>query len=404
MYRLQTFTAVFLVAVLFGAVAVSAEEVTLTIALRSGASTVAVYREILDEFEALNPGIKIAIENMSSTVFNERILLQIAGGIPPDLLYIHYTFFPELASQGFLLPLDDRIGTEGYGIDDFFPPTLEQLTWDGQLSALPRETSSAAIFYNQDMFDRSGVAYPGDHWTYDDMLTIARRLTRDTAGTGAIDQWGLHAPIAWYLRANIISAFGGRVLTPEANTFALHEPAGATAVQWIADLIHTHGVATTNADFSHASGRSAMEMVNFWHIPPNQDNAFNWDAAMLPAGPNGIQVRTATGGIGILSGTQYPEEAWQVLKHLSSRESQIKFSGATVIPARRSAAMTPEFLAGVPANRAAFIEGMQYGFVDNVPLAVNDAMDAALSSVWSGSKPATAALEEVRPVIDALLK
>lgn len=402
-YRIITIAT--LTAVLLLSAVVSAQEVTLTIALREDQPTVDIYRELLDQFEEENPGIKVDIFNVSSTVFNENIMVQIAAGIPPDVLYVHYAFFPELARKKLLLDLTEFIDADGYALDDFFPPTIEQLSWDGVSGyALPRETSSAAIFYNLDMFDKAGVQHPTAGWTYDDMVEMARKLTLDLDGDGTKDQYGIYGLTPWFLRPNIYWSHGAEILNADGTKFALHEPAGVNAVQWIADLINVDGVVTTDWGSRFASGRSAMEMVNFWHILGNRANPFQWDAAMMPAGPEGSVIRTATGGHGILTGSKNPDAAWELVKFISSTESQLLLAQTgTIIPARRSAAVAPEFLDGVPANRRAFVDAMQYGRPDDVPLEVNTAMDNALAPVWTGAKPASVALEEARPVIDQIL-
>lgn len=260
------------------------------------------------------------------------------------------------------------------------------------------------MFYNLDMFDNAGVAYPAPGWTYDDMVEKARRLTIDRDGDGVTDQYGIYGLTAWFLRPNIVWSHGGEILNADGTQFALHEPAGANAMQWVADLINERGVVTTNWANRFDAGNSAMEMVNFWHIINNQNNPWRWDATMLPAGPEGTVIRTATGGHGILSGSRHQDAAWEVIKHLSSAEAQLLLAqNGVIIPARRTAATAPEFLAGVPANRMAFIDAMQYGRPDNVPEAVNAAIDGALAPVWTGAMPARTALEQVRPVINQIL-
>ncbi|NLN26799.1 MAG: extracellular solute-binding protein [Firmicutes bacterium] len=381
------------------------DQITLTLALREDIPTVEVYREILDDFEAAYPNIKVEIYNTSSTVFAEQILVQQAAGIPPDVLYIHYTFFPELMRQNLLLDLRPFIEQDGYEFDDFFPPTIEQFTWKGEFGyAIPRETSSAAIFYNIDMFDRAGVEYPFHGWTYDDLVAMGRKLARDLDGDGNNDEFAIYGITTWFHRPNIYWSFGAEILNEDGTKFRLHEPEGVQAVQWIADLINVERIATTNWADRFATGRSAMEIVNYWQILGNLQNDFEWDAFELPAGPAGKWIRTATGAHGIMAGSRNPEAAWELLKWLSSTESQARLAKlGAIIPARRTAATSPEMMEGLPPNRRAFIDTIAFGRADNIPQEVNDAMNEYLAPVWTGAKPAAVALQEVQPIIDAIL-
>lgn len=390
---------------LLGAVVAAQEQITLTLALREDVQTVQVYEEILADFMAANPGIKVDIYNTSSTVFAEQILVQQAAGIPPDVLYIHYTFFPELMRQNLLLDLRPFMERDGYELEDFFPPTLEQFTWKDEFGyAIPRETSSAAIFYNIDMFDQAGVEYPFHGWTYDDLVSMGRKLTRDLDGDGTNDQYAIYGLTTWFHRPNVYWSFGAEILNEDGTKFRLHEPAGVNAVQWIADLINVERIATSNWADRFATGRSAMEIVNYWQILGNLTNPFEWDAFELPAGPAGKWTRTATGAHGIMAGSKHPEAAWELLKFLSSTESQARLAKlGVIIPARRTAATSPDMMEGLPPNRRAFIDTIAFGRADNIPGEVNDAMNDALAPVWTGAKPASVALEEAQPIIDAIL-
>ena len=70
------------------------------------------------------------------------------------------------------------------------PKMAEAMRYRGKLVGLPTDFSTIVMFYNKDWFDRCGVPYPHDNWTWQEYLEIAHRLTRDTDGDGRIDVWG----------------------------------------------------------------------------------------------------------------------------------------------------------------------------------------------------------------------
>ena len=45
------------------------------------------------------------------------------------------------------------------------------------------------LFYNQDLFDQAGVAYPTADWTWDDAMTAAKAIR----ALGS-DTWGIYSP------------------------------------------------------------------------------------------------------------------------------------------------------------------------------------------------------------------
>ena len=48
---------------------------------------------------------------------------------------------------------------------------------DGKSSFLTKDYSPLAIYYNKDLFDKAGVPYPKDGWTWEDFQDTAVKLT-----------------------------------------------------------------------------------------------------------------------------------------------------------------------------------------------------------------------------------
>lgn len=53
---------------------------------------------------------------------------------------------------------------------------------DGKLPGLPFKVNTLGLFYNKDLFDKFGVPYPKDGWTWDDALETAKKMTRTDGG------------------------------------------------------------------------------------------------------------------------------------------------------------------------------------------------------------------------------
>lgn len=382
-------------------------KVRITLALRESQSTVDVYKKILADFMEENPNIVVEIANYDSTEFDEKVRIQMAGGVPPDLFYVHYASFPGYVREGALYPLQEFIDREGFDFSDYFPSAVEQYTWQGRSDyVIPRETSSIVLFYNEDHFNAAGLPFPSADWTWDGFFATARRLTRDDDGDAVPELYGMRAPYAYWQRNNLIWAYGGSILNESRDEFVLPFTPGVDALQRIADAITNKTAALAWPD-RMATGKAAMEVGGFWYVNSFQDVAFSWDAALLPKGPAGRHVRTASGGYGIAANSPQPEEAWQVLRYLSGKEATLKLMQiGTIISARRDAAYSEAFLAGPPENRRVFVDSLEYGHVDPVTevfAEMNQRMDEALAPVWAGEKSAIVAMKEIKPVIDALL-
>lgn len=386
-----------------------AAAINLTFAGRMGPAELATYEKLLKDYESKNPGVKIRIENYSSTEYDNKILVEMAAGTPPDVMYIHYSRFPQYAKSGALFDLTSFIERDKFDLEQFFPATRMQLKWQGKEGfGIPRETSSIVLFYNQDMFDDSGLVYPNNSWTYDTMLDAARKLSKDLNNDGTNDKWGMIPPHEWYQRVNVVWAFGGSILNSDYTAYTMNQAPAVRAIQWIADLIWKHKVSPKIWAVSFGSGNAGMMYAGYWHIGYFEKSNFTWDAAMLPSGPAGRFVRTGTGGFAIPAGSKNKEEAWKLLKYLSSYEAMVAMGATGVaIPAHRQAAVHPSVIGGYPKNRRVFIESLQFGRIDPVTTVwneMNTALDAALTPVWAGTEDAQHALEAVAPTINALLK
>jgi hypothetical protein len=201
------------------------------------------------------------------------------------------------------------------------------------------------IHYNTALFERAGIARPKDDWTPENLIEVARRLTRD-------DVWGITTPngywggvVPWLFLA------GGDLLTDDWKQSRANDPKTVEAVQFYQDLSAKHRVAPPNgagADFN--TGRLAMRA----------DGGGNQRLGMIQAGMRDFDVlffpkwRTQTheyGGTGfpIMKGSSNHDASWELTKFLIKRESIAAFC-ATVsqTPARRSVAYDAWVKAGEP--------------------------------------------------------
>src|SRR5207302_9594903 len=76
-------------------------------------------------------------------------------------------------------------------------------------------------------------------------LRIAKQLTRDTDGDGAIDQWGTYVDRRPFFWIPWVWAGGGDVLCPEGRRAGgcLDAPATIEAIRWYAGWMTTQGIA-----------------------------------------------------------------------------------------------------------------------------------------------------------------
>jgi len=206
-----------------------------------------IERRVLEPYLAANPGIGVVERGAGTfpTGYRERILASLAAGSPPDVFRLDQDDVPALAGRGVALDLAPYLDRVGADLDCFNPTALGIFTRGDAVLALPTGYTPIVVAYNKDLFDRAGIAYPGDAWTWDDFKRIAHRLTRDTDGDGRIDQWGAYFDRRVFVSLPWIWSGGGDVLCPEGRWASGCLDAARTieAIRWYTRWVTTDSIA-----------------------------------------------------------------------------------------------------------------------------------------------------------------
>jgi multiple sugar transport system substrate-binding protein len=138
-------------------------------------------------------------------------------------------------------------------------------------------------------------------------------------------------------------------------------------------------------------------------------DAFEWDSIRRPAGPAGRPGYLVDDSFGIWVDTRHPEEAWQLLKFLVSREGQeIMIKHSLLPPVRRSAAaiylkLAPDHNLGAFIDAVADSQPTIYSRMLGDISQIEVALWEMLQSVLKNTQPYRVAVEAYRPRIEALL-
>ena len=220
-----------------------------------------------------------------------------------------------------------------------------------------------------------------------------------------------------------VNAWGGNIVDPANPTScALDETPALAAVEWLRARMWDDKVMATLLDVQNLATRDAFILGKVgtvedgsWALKDILSKApFRVGVAPLPAGPAGRVTLATTDGFGIYSGTQHPEEAWQLLKFLISDEYALAMARASFLqPAKASLVddwvdmvreQYPEAAAGM--DIAAFADGHVKGYsvtaevfpnmADAIPLAY-----AAWDSIFTLGQGGVDQMAEVCDQIEA---
>ena len=301
--------------------------------------------DMIKTFESKNPTIKVLPEKTTfgekESVFTTRSEARQA----PDVARFTYDPIALFASKGYLLnltPLANQERKEFLG--QWHPTAIEVLTKDKKLYALPEDFMPFVLIYNTEMFKKANLDPNKPPKTWDEFLTYAKALTRDTNKDGQIDQWGFgmigsRNPGLFPRFSPWIWSAGGDYLTPDNSTSALMRPETLEGVRFFIDLYRKHGVVPPGAPEAgpqEVRTQMAYEKVGMMigtgfdpgivgQLNPKFDAKNILRMAAVPA-PAGRKSKTAASlGMWVISSqTKNPKEAWALVKFFTGFESQME--------------------------------------------------------------------------------
>jgi len=223
-----------------------------------------------------------------------------------------------------------------------------QRSW--HMYGLPIFGGCNLIFYNKDCFDKVGVRVaklPGPEglvrspdgqgwilddelWTIADFVRLCQILTLDKDGDGRIDQFGFSVPGFQYWQP-FHWAMGARVLNDKFTRTAFLGPECEASLQLYQDLRYKYHVAPTTAELGTMdegvgffTGLVAMFDSGPWAMPFVNTVGVKYDLLYIPRGSPqaGHVTRITWDGAVMFAGSKKKEQAWQLLCHILSLQSQ----------------------------------------------------------------------------------
>ena len=384
------------------------ERVELLYLVRATPEQFGVWQSAVRAFERANPDITVRLDNVEYRAYWAKLQTMLAGGTPPDVAFMESTRFPAFVQRGTLRRLDEFIAEDqSLDLTEFYDIALEAYKWQGGLYGLPNDIAIIAAFYNKDLFDKAGVAFPEKGWTWADYLEKAKALTLDFDGDARPEQYGTVVPVWWYVFAWMN---GGDIVDdparPTKSTLSRTETREALA--WLVDLRVKHEVSPSREEVENvgayelfATGRVAMVVGGHWDIPRLREiDEFEWDVAPLPKGKTEANIRYGSCYC-IMQGSKHPKQAWRLIRFLAGKEGQeILLRSGFSTPALRSAAKSDAFLTAPPEHAEVFVEAIPHGRAMPFTAAYVEMADyyrERMALMWEGRE----SVEKTTAVVDS---
>ena len=297
-----------------------------------------VYEAVLKAWQAQQSNFTATVEQYPGGYY-EKIQANFAAGTPADVLYYQGWMWQPYAQDKVIVSLDDYIQKDGAAAQ--FPAGenyKNTTTLDGKTYMSPTDTGSLAIFYNKDIFDKKGVAYPKPGWTWEEFQTTVETLSFDEGDThyygwAQAGGWnGAYGRCTAFMRRNGHVEWD-QVIEPKKADWDHEDVASALQFmiydaiknQWSPspDVIAGGGVGVN-------TGRVAMVFEGPWYLPQmwgelaiNPEKGINFDVAEPPVGSTGENLTFGhVHGHSITEASQNKDGAWDLIKFIVSDEGQ----------------------------------------------------------------------------------
>ena len=297
-------------------------------------------------FEAAYPNIDLQYIDVASQDYAIKAGAMLSGNDTSDVFMVkEVSDIVNWHAQGFAEPLTPYM--EGYDVSGFVGMEANY-AFEGAQYALPFRSDFWVLFYNKDLFDAAGVAYPTNDMTWDAYAELAKSMTKEGVYGTHYHTW-LSAVANWAVCDGVNTLADGKYddLAYFYNLYQGLEDAGACMAYSELKASGLHYSA------AFANGNVAMMPMGYWYVSTligyNNDGTcnFNWGITAVPHA-DGVKAGSSFGnltGVMMNKKSANKDAAWTYISWLCGVEG----SKATASTGARPAWVSEDVAAAMSA-------------------------------------------------------
>ena len=378
-----------------------------------------VFQVLVDRFNREHPDIQVESLYVGQAEQQLPIILAaVVGNAPPALLWFNATITGQLVELDAIRPLDDWLAASPVK-DEIDPALFESMEYQGHTWSVPFGTNNVGVFYRPSLFKAAGITQLPQTW--DELRSLARKLTIDKNGDKRIDQHGMFLPLgkgefAVFLWLPFMWSGGGEMVSADKQHPAAMENLGAIAsLQFWQNLIADGSVILSLPERgfevdNFLAGKVAMQLTGPWALGQLKATGVDFDVFPIP---EDVRRATAIGGENLFVMKTTPEREKAALKfaeYVASQQFQTEWAiGTGYLPINMKARQSEKYQAFVAQQPAVkvFLSQAQYGRSRPIFPGYNrlsESLGRALEAVLLGKSSPTEALKTAQQRLDLIFR
>ncbi|MFG3170471.1 ABC transporter substrate-binding protein [Streptomyces sp. NPDC048200] len=312
--------------------------------------SVTANKELVKEWNATHPGIKVEYVQGSWDGVHDQLLTSFEGGEAPDIIHDASDDLADFAYGGYLADLRGLLPAR---LKSGIPQrSWEAATFGDGVYGVPFLQEPRVLVANSRLLKASGVRVPTPDrpWSWDEFRSAARKLTgKGTYGVA----WPLKEPVSATL--NLSLSTGGRLFHRGADGKVTVRFGDADAVvpRTVRDQVATdHSASGTTLGMGGSDtlpgffgGKYAMVPLGFSYrqqIAQQAPKGFDWQVLPAPAGADGLTQGVSPQTLSIAEDSPHKKEAAAFLDFLLRPKNMVRLAlGDWMLPTGTQALRDP---------------------------------------------------------------
>lgn len=220
-------------------------------------------------FEEKYPNTTLERQVIPNENYWTKLKTSVGGGSGPDVFLMNGVNFEQFRTLGLIKNIQPLINESGIDMNDYPKGTRDLYKSDGELYGIPYNEGLLALYYNKEIFDKAGIDYPDETWTWEDVEEKGEKLSATGENIYGITYYPFEGQEGLY---PLVKQAGGEVINEDKTKSGFGTPETTAAIKFMQELIK-EGIMPSADIFLEtepkqlfASGRSAMYPSGSWNV------------------------------------------------------------------------------------------------------------------------------------------